>query len=135
MINKKGFLLLEVMVSVAIIAGGLIFVTRVYSTAKNVLQRSSILFQSGLLLESQMFEFEEKGKIEEDFKEGKDFTDEKDYSWLINSTPTTRDPVLQQKLDINLVTMEVSRHRDREEKRSYVTKHFLTTYLKDKGAK
>jgi hypothetical protein len=117
------------MVAITILTGGLIFVSRIYNTAKHAIQRSFVMFRSGLLLESKMFEFEEKGMIKEDFKDGKDFTDEKDYSWLIRATPVPKDPVLAQKLNINLVTLEVARHKDKEEKRSYITKYYLTTFL------
>ena len=64
--NKKGFLLLEVMVSIVIITSGLLFVTRVYSTARDVIKRSFVLFKSSLLLEDKMFEFEEKGEKNKD---------------------------------------------------------------------
>ena len=127
--SRKGFLLLEVMVAIAILTGGLVVVTRVYNTAKHAIQRSFVMFRAGLLLESKMYEFEEKGMIKEDFKDGKDFTDEKDYSWLISSAPVLKDPVLAQKLNINSVKMEVARHKDKEDKRSYITKYYLTTYL------
>lgn len=130
--DKRGFLLLEVIVSIVIITSGLLFVMRVYSTARYAIQRSSVLFESGLLLESKMFEFEEKGKIEKDFKDGKQFSRESGYSWLIKTEEAPKDPVLGQKLDLNIVTLEVSRHRDREEKKSYISKYFLTTYLNDK---
>lgn len=132
MINRKGFLLLEVMVSIAIIAGALVFVTRVYGTAKYALQRSSVMFVSSLLLESKMFEFEEKGSIERDFKDGRDFKDDPDYSWSISSLEVERDPTLSQKLDLNIVALEVARNRDKKEQRSYITKYSLITYLKDK---
>ncbi|MDP3790733.1 MAG: type II secretion system protein [Candidatus Omnitrophota bacterium] len=130
--SKKGFLLLEVIVSIAIITGALVFVTRIYTTAKYALQRSSVMFVSSLLLESKIFEFEEKCSIERDFKDGKEFTDDKDYRWSINSVGLENDPVLNQKLGLNLVTMEVLRNRDRQERKSYVTKYYLTTYLYDK---
>jgi len=129
-LNKnKGFLLLEVVVSIAIITGALVFVVRAYTTAKYALQRSSVMFTSSLLLESQMFDFEEKGSIESDYKDGKDFHDNKDYSWSISAVSTDTDPVLNQRLGLNSVTLEVSRKKDREESRSYVTKYGLTTYL------
>jgi len=127
--NEKGFLLLEVMVSIAVLAGGLVFITRAYSTAKNVVQRSSVMFNSCLLMESRIFEFEEKQRIKEDFKGGNDFSENRDYSWLIDSTPVPRDPAFGQKLNINLVTLEVSRNKDIREKRSYITRYSLITYL------
>ncbi|MCX5667985.1 MAG: prepilin-type N-terminal cleavage/methylation domain-containing protein [Candidatus Omnitrophica bacterium] len=132
MSNKKGFLLLEVIVSIVIITSGLLFVMRVYSTARYAIQRSSVLFESGLLLESKMFEFEEKGEIEKDLKDGKQFSRESGYSWSIKTEEAPKDPVLEQKLDLDIVTLEVSRHRDKEERKSYLSKYFLTTYLNDK---
>jgi type II secretory pathway pseudopilin PulG len=129
-LNKcKGFLLLEVVVSIAIITGALVFVVRAYTTAKYALQRSSVMFTSSLLLENQMFEFEEKGSIESDYKDGRDFPDDKDYSWSVSAVKTDTDPVLNQKLGLNLVTLEVSRNRDRKEARSYITKYGIATYL------
>jgi hypothetical protein len=121
-----------VIVSIVIITSGLLFVMRVYSTARYAIQRSSVLFESVLLLESKIFEFEEKGEIESDLKDGKQFSRESGYSWLIKTEEAPEDPVLGQKLDLDIVTLEVSRHRDREERKSYVSKYFLTTYLNDK---
>ncbi len=124
--------MLEVIVSIVIITSGLLFVMRVYSTARYAIQRSLVLFESGLLLESGMFEFEEKGKIERDLKDGKQFPQDSPYSWSIKTEGAPKDPVLGQKLDLNIVTFEVSRHKDRQERKSYVSKYFLTTYLNDK---
>ena len=128
--NKRGFLLLEVIVAIAILTGGLVFVTRVYSTAKYAIQRSFVIFRSGLLLESRMFEFEEKGKIRDYLKEGKVFSDDRDYSWRLSAAPVARDPVLQESLGLDSVILEVSRNRDKEEKRSYITMYSIATYLK-----
>ena len=79
-----------------------------------------------------MFEFEEKGKIESDFTDGKTFSDDRDYSWSIRTVPAPEDPILKQKLGLNIITLEVSRLKDIAERKSYVTKYFLTTYLDDK---
>ena len=68
------------MVSIIVITGGLLFVMRVYSTAKEALDRSRTLFKHSLLLEEKIFDFEEKGIIEEDTDRGS-FPDEKDYRW------------------------------------------------------
>ncbi len=119
-------------VSIVIITSGLLFVMRVYSTARYAIQRSSVLFESGLLLESGMFEFEEKGNIEGDLKDGKQFSRESPYSWSVKTEKAPKDPVLGQKLDLDIVTFEVSRHKDKEERKSYISKYFLTTYLNDK---
>ena len=124
--------MLEVIVSLVIIASGLLFVMRVYSTARYAIQRSLVLFESGLLLESGMFEFEEKAKIESDLKDGKQFPKDSPYSWSIKTEEAPKDSVLGQKLDLDIVTFEVSRHKDRQERKSYTSKYFLTTYLNDK---
>lgn len=124
--------MLEVIVSIVIITSGLLFVMRVYSTARYAIQRSLVLFESSLLLESKMFEFEEKGKVESGLKDGKQFPQDSPYSWSVKTEEAPKDPALGQKLGLNIVTLEVSRHRDREERKSYVSKYFLTTYLNDK---
>jgi Tfp pilus assembly protein PilV len=129
--SVKGFLLLEVVVSIAVIVTGLVFVTRVYSTAKYALARSAVLFESGLLLENRMFEYEEKGKIEADLKDSRTFTDNKGYSWSLVTSGVQRDPVLNVKLNLNAVKLEVARLKDTEEKRPYVTRYGIYTYLKD----
>ena len=56
---------MEVMVAIVVITGGLLFVMRVYSTAKSALDRSRSLFKYSLLLEEKIFDFEERGVIEE----------------------------------------------------------------------
>lgn len=119
-------------VSIVIITSGLLFVLRVYSTARYAIQRSLVLFESGLLLESEMFEFEEKGKIESDYKDGRQFPNDSPYSWSIKTEELTADPVLGQKPNLNIVTLEVSRHKDREEKKSYISRYSLITYLEKK---
>jgi hypothetical protein len=79
-----------------------------------------------------MFEFEEKGQIESDLKREKKFPDDSPYSWSIKTEELPKDPALGQKLDLDIVTFEVSRHQDRQERKSYVSRYFLTTYLNDK---
>ncbi|MDD5173766.1 MAG: prepilin-type N-terminal cleavage/methylation domain-containing protein [Candidatus Omnitrophota bacterium] len=133
--NKRGFLLLEVIVSIVIITSGLLFVMRAYSAARYAIQRSSVLFESSLLLESGIFEFEEKGSIESGIKSGKQFPEDSSYSWSIKTEEAPGDPVLGQKLDLDIMTFEVSRHKDRQERKSYISKYFLTTYLDDKKNK
>lgn len=130
--NKKGFLLLEVIVSIVIITTGLVYIMRAFSTAKFAISRSLVIFESGLLLESKMFEFEEKGRIEKDFKAGKKFEDNPGYSWAISTEGIPDDAVLGKNPVLNLVTLEVSRLKDKEEKRSYISNYDVTTYLNDK---
>ena len=130
--NKKGFLLLEVMVTIVVITCALVFVVRAYSSAKNAMERSVVLFESGLLLESGIFDYEEKGDIEKDFKDGKAFPDDKDYSWSLSSAGVESESFLNNKSKLNVVQLEVARMKDSEQNRLYVSKYSLTTYLDDK---
>lgn len=125
--NKgRGFLLLEVMVSIVVITGGLLFVMRVYSTAKEALDRSRSLFRHSLLMEEAIFGFEEKGVIEEGTQSGR-FDEAKDYSWEARAEPLSIDDVDLN--DLNVVKLGVYSN-----KTSSPDKYFLSTYLyKKKG--
>ena len=109
--DNKGFLLLEVIVSIVIITSALLFVTRSYSVSKQAIERSRDLFKSGLLLEEEMFAFEEKGEIGEGSKEG-EFSNNKDYFWKINAAPTA---------NLNTVTLSVFRRNNPQEVYSLYT--------------
>ncbi len=84
--NRRGFLLLEVMASIVVITGGLLFVMRVYSTAKQALDRSRALFKYSLLLEEKIYDFEERGAVAEGRDQGR-FPALKDYSWEVTADP------------------------------------------------
>jgi Tfp pilus assembly protein PilE len=103
--DNKGFLLLEVMISIVIITSALLFVTRSYSVSKQAIERSRDLFKSGLLLEEEMFAFEETGEISEGSGEG-EFNDNKDYLWKINAVPAA---------NLNTVTVSVFRRNNPQE--------------------
>ncbi len=117
--NDKGFLLFEVMISIVIIATGLLYVARSYSSSKDSLQRSTGIVKTSLLLEKKMFEFEEKGEIEEGEKSG-DFEEDEEYSWEITAE-------FKEDLNLNLVTLEVFQKKDRDK-----TGYAISTYLKSK---
>ena len=123
--SKKGFLLLEVMVSIVIITGGLLFVMRVYSTAREALDLSRTLFRHSLLLEDAMFEYDDKTRAETG-KTEKEFSAEKGYCWEADVTPImegdAEDP------DLNAIVMSVFR-----EKKSF-GKYSIATILR-KGKK
>jgi len=124
--GRRGFLLLEVMVSIIVITGGLLFVMRVYSTAWGALDRSRTLFKNSLLLEEAAFSFEEKGIIEEGTQTGR-FADPKDYSWEAKAMPLSLDDIDLN--DLNSVDLDVFNN-----KASPPDKYFLSTYLyKKKG--
>jgi len=107
--SKRGFLLLEVMVSIVVITAGLLFVMRVYSTAKLGLERSRSFFKYSLLLEEKMFDFEERGVIEEG-KESGQFKDAKGCSWAVAATPL--DIQAQSLGDLCSVRLDVSKDKE-----------------------
>lgn len=119
--DKRGFLLFEVIVSIVIITAGLLYVMRAYSSSKEAVERSRVLFESSLLLEREIFGFEEKGEIEEGSSQGT-FTDFQNYSWAINATPLSRGDS-----NLNAVTLDVSKKEG-----SSITRYSLATYLKNK---
>lgn len=111
--DNKGFLLLEVIISIVIITSALLFVTRSYSVSKQAIERSRDLFKSGLLLEEEIFAFEEKGEIGEGSREG-EFNDNKNYIWKITAAPAA---------NLNTVILSVFRRNNPQEAYS------LCTYL------
>ncbi len=119
--GRRGFLLLEVMVSVIVITGGLLFVMRVYSTAKEALDRSRTLFKNSLLLEEKIFGFEEKGIIGEGTQAGR-FDEMKDCSWEVKAYPLSLDDIDLN--DLNVVELDVFNN-----KVSPPNKYYLVTYL------
>ena len=124
--TKRGFLLLEVMASIIVITGGLLFVMRVYSVARMALERSHALLKNSLLLEEAAFDLEEKGIVEEGRDTGH-FSGMNDYSWQVNAYPVSLDnPDLN---DLNVLELDVFNN-----KIAQPYKYFLFTYLyKKKG--
>ena len=119
--TNRGFLLLEVMASIIIITSGLLFVMRVYSTARMALERSHALLKNSLLLEDKMFDFEEKGVVEEG-KDSGHFSGASGYSWQANAYPLSPDnPDLS---DLNILELGVYNN-----KISTPDKYFIFTYL------
>ena len=122
--TKRGFLLLEVMASIVIITGGLLFVMRVYSVARMALERSHSLLKNSLLLEEKAFDLEEKGILEEGMDTGH-FSGSNDYSWQVNAYPLSEDnPSLS---DLNVLELGVLNN-----KTSQPYKYFIFTYLNKK---
>jgi len=119
--GSKGVLLMEVMVAIVVITGGLLFVMRVYSTAREALSRSRSLFKYSLLLEEKMYDFEERGVIEEGKDEGH-FTYFKDYSWAVEAAALEAEAL--EMSDLCTVKLSVFANKS-----SSPDKYFLFTYL------
>ena len=103
MANRRGFLLLEVIVSIIVVTVGLLFVVRAYSTSKQAIDRSGRMFMQGLLLENRMFYTEEPGEIEQGRTQG-DFESLKEYQWSASAEPVDDS-------DLEKVTLNVTHTR------------------------
>ncbi|MBI3601489.1 MAG: hypothetical protein HY209_01135 [Candidatus Omnitrophica bacterium] len=109
MTPKKGFLLLEVIVSLVILTGGLLFVTQAYFAALKTAQRTRENFQLGLWLEEGMFGFEEKGQVKEGLWQG-ELEGRKDVLWKMKAVAT-------QASDLHTVNLSVfDRHTPQQER-------------------
>ena len=115
-------MLLEVMASIVVITGGLLFIMRVYSTAKEALDRSRTLFGHSLLLEEKIFDFEEKGEAERLSKEY-ELAGVKNHLWSANAQPAALEGS-----SLNVLTLAVF-----QKNVSNPARHSLVTYLKDKA--
>lgn len=118
--NKKGFLLLEVIMSLVIVTAGLLYVGRVYSTVSDVIGRSRTLFISALLLEEKLFDFQVKGKAEPGTADG-EFDGHKGYRWHSAAGPASRENP-----DLFRITIDVSDDKSIGES----DKYNLETYIK-----
>lgn len=97
--GNRGFLLLEVVVSIVVLTAGLMFVTRAFGASKKTVQRSQDLLAASFLLEERMFEFEEQGEIEEGTLSGV-FNAPQGLSWKVQAVP-------MEFLNLNAVTVTV----------------------------
>lgn len=81
--NAKGFLLLEVILAMVMVASGLLFVCRVYYAAKGAMERSQALFISSLLLEQKIFDLESCGA---EYDAGRvEFTENRGCYWEVRA--------------------------------------------------
>lgn len=81
--KRKGFLLLEVVVSIVLITIGLFLVVRVYDSAKKSIKRSTDTFNQAVLLENKIFEINIVENIADIKKQGV-FSSYPQYSWKID---------------------------------------------------
>ena len=130
--NRRGFLLLEVMVAVVIVASALIYVTRVYSTANQIVKRSRTMFEYGLLLEGKIFEFEESGIIkgmkDTSKEDGGALEGHEGYFWKLSAVKLKKQSENSDIiLEINRTTLDIYQ----EKKARQLEQHSLVTYLKN----
>ena len=116
------------MIAIVVITGGLLFVMRVYSTAKLALDRSRAFFRYSLLLEDKIFDFEERGIIEE-AKDQDHFPGSGDYFWAVEADTLA---FQEQELgDLCAVKLDVFHKKDYAQS-GEPEKYSLFTYLNKK---
>ena len=117
--DNKGFVLVEVLITVVILSVGLTFITRSMMMSLKALDITEQYTQGYLLLEQKMWEFEQKGFIESDLDVEESFNQPNeefryrlvtesvadDESGLLNQvTLSVNWPVKKEKREISLTT-------------------------------
>jgi type II secretory pathway pseudopilin PulG len=115
-VNKRGFLLFEVMISIVIITIALIFIARSYSSSKNSIRKSGEVIKALLYLENKMWEFEDTGEVEASTAEGS-FEEDDKYTWKMTAEA-------MEDTELNLMRMEILK----KDKARYA----VSTYLRNK---
>jgi len=98
--NKKGFLLFEVIVSIVILSAGLLFVTRAFIAAGKSTRASKIIYKSVLILESRMFGYDLCDDIKEDRSNGSIEDAGLNYTWSEAAEAITGTDLANLKVDI-----------------------------------
>ncbi len=122
--NNKGFLLLEALVSLVILTGGLLFVMRIFAVARDTLKRSGELFSYSLLAEQKLAEAELLGAVGESERAGT-FREDRRLGWRLKTGPLPPEALALR----DLVSARLSLYPENEPPESGYT---LVTYLRMK---
>ena len=98
--NKKGFLLLEVLVSVVAITVGLVYVIRSFSISTRAIATSRDYTKAVSLMEDKLWEIEQKGMIETGEDEGY-FGNDRKFSWKLSAEAEEELPVNKTELVVS----------------------------------
>ena len=98
--SNKAFLLFEVLVAVVVLAVGITFVLRSFSSSASAVKGIEDYFTAGSLLEEKVFQLEMLGpdKVPQ---EGKFESGLEKFSWKINSVPVAGLPLY--KVDLSII--------------------------------
>ena len=116
--KRQGFLLIEVMVSIVIITGAIVLISRSYWLSKKALDRSTGILKASALLEEKLWEYELEEAIEIGNKSG-NFDKDRNYRWSSSTVPTT-----DRNLDLNCLTLEVYREDKPQDIRYSIASYF-----------
>lgn len=98
--GEKGFLLLEVLVSITIISVGLIYVVRSFSSSTRAIETTGRFIKSITLAEEKLWEFESKRVVRKGRDEG-EFREEAGYKWQIEAEEHDDIPINRLALKVN----------------------------------
>ncbi|MDB4349330.1 prepilin-type N-terminal cleavage/methylation domain-containing protein [Omnitrophica bacterium] len=82
--SKRGFLLLEVLVSITVISVGLVFVVRSFSSSARAIETATHFLKSVSLMEEKLWDLEAKGAIEKGRDDGL-FEMDREYLWKVEA--------------------------------------------------
>ena len=116
--NKRGFLLFEVVVSVAVISVCLLFIARAYGTCKKSMKASHDMIEARLLLERKMWDIENKG-LSQNIMNGV-FENNDKYCWRVEAMPLENS-------NISFIKLEVFQESNPDK-----TRYSVITYLGDR---
>jgi hypothetical protein len=128
MINRRGFLLLEVMVSLCIIACGLLVITRAYSMIKFAVDRSSGLFRAKLVMEEKAFILERKAGANM-VSSPREPAGQDGYFWRLDVAPLSPPQAGLDVMALDIIHDKSVPGRDAEALETYS----LLTYILEKG--
>jgi len=121
--NRKGYLLLEVVVSIAVVAIGLVVILRSFSSSLRASKIAQEYFDASLALQGTLCALEEKEKLEEGVAAGETAEEVAGTPYSLE-TKITRISDLDRLNEVNAVIYW--KNRDRNEKIE------IGTYLKNK---
>ena len=98
--KNKGFLLLEVMVSVTILSIALVLILNSFMRSVRAVDLSKDYFRAGLLLEEKMFEIYSDTDIEEGISEDIFTGFDNRFSWALNVTKLEEEPLKEVDLKV-----------------------------------
>jgi hypothetical protein len=87
--NKKGFLLFEVIVTVVVLTAGLVLVTRAFIAAGKSVRVSGMMYDAASILGKRMFEFDMADEARESQSDGVDEAGSARFAWSQTVTAIT----------------------------------------------
>jgi prepilin-type N-terminal cleavage/methylation domain-containing protein len=85
--KKRGFLLIELLVTIAILSGGLVLILAGFNSSLNALRTSQNIIRASEILEEKMWQLEQQAEEEEGIVAGEDEGEVNGFSWVKEVLP------------------------------------------------